>query len=103
MTESLLCGVFLLVFAVFLHRKSAGLNLAGRPCFTDLAACAVAGWLYALLLCLSARPYFALTLSILLLVGLYCVNVAKIKSLRGEPLVFADVALAWQAVRFPEL
>ena len=103
MTESLLCGVFLLVFAVFLHRKSAGLNLTGRPCFADLAACAVAGWLYAMLLCLSARPYFALTLSILLLVGLYCVNVAKIKALRGEPLVFADVALAWQAVRFPEL
>lgn len=107
MADSLLCGVLLLVFAVSLHRKSAGPRLTITPrsadYFTDFAACAVSGWLYALLLCLSARPYFALTLSVLLLLGLYCVNLAKIKALRGEPLVFADVALAWQAVRFPEL
>ena len=103
MSDSLLCCMALLLFAVLLHRRSADMSFIGWPCLADVAACAVAGWLYALMLCISGRPLLALVFCILLLTGLYCVNAAKIRALRGEPLVFADVALAWQVVRFPAL
>lgn len=103
MPDPFFCLVLLLIFAVGLHRISAGMPLMGRLGFADLAAALVSGCVYAFFLLSCARPLVALGLCLLLLTGLWCVNAAKIKALRGEPLVFSDAALAWQVVRFPRL
>lgn len=103
MASALACLVLLLAFAVVLHRHSMANSFPKRLIFADVAACLVAAFFYALFLLCSSRPLFSLAACALLLAGLWAVNTAKMKALRGEPLVFTDLPLAWQVLRFPRL
>ena len=100
---ALACCCLLMVVAVALQRTATPAPLPCRPLFADIAACLVSGWIFALTFCLSGRPLLALALATALLLGLRAVNAAKMRALRGEPLVITDLALAWQVLRFPQL
>ncbi len=102
MNEILWLGALLPV-AVIAHRLSTAHPLPKRPAFADLAALIVNAWCFALLWCLSGRILFTVTLTAMLTAALWIANKAKMKTLRDEPLVITDVALAWQVIRFPGL
>ena len=88
--------------AVFLQRMSIGRHAAAFF-FADTVAAVFGATLFGFFELLFRRPYAALFFTLLLLALLSVLNIAKRKALRDESLVFSDVALAGQLLRFPAL
>ncbi len=69
----------------------------------DAAAFFLATEVFALLSLLSQRPLLAALLTSLVFFIVACVNIAKKKALRDEPLLFTDATLLSQVFRYPSL
>lgn len=100
---NILCLAVSMTVAIALHRHTAGQASHARPGFADAAAICVITILYSLLLLSTSRPMLSLVVCALCAAGLWACNQAKKKALRGEPLVFSDVALLVQVFHFPTL
>ncbi|MBQ9536244.1 MAG: LTA synthase family protein [Desulfovibrionaceae bacterium] len=96
------CLLISIIYVILLQRLASGHPII-KKLWPDVVAGYVGAFFFASFALLSARPYVALLLTIMSVGILFLTNHAKRLALRNEPLLFADINLAWQVAHFPWL